>query len=144
MFSVLEKTIYKYDGGRTGAITRKQMTDIIKLLLRGDPHLLDLQELNELITKNLKGMLIETNTIIDAIWSRLYKHNFHCISSVIMLIHFHSIHTTESSFIVLRKSTNIMSDKPYEFVVEHGKPKTRLAFTQILCISPIKACLSIK
>jgi len=50
----LEKAILKYDGGRTGAITRKQMAAIIKLLLKEDPHLYNEDELTNVIDKYSK------------------------------------------------------------------------------------------
>lgn len=52
---VLEKWIVKFDGGRTGAITRQQMAELISLLLREDPHLYNENELTDLINKHLKG-----------------------------------------------------------------------------------------
>lgn len=48
----------KYDGGRTGAITRKQMSDIIKLLLKEDPQLFNQDELENVINKYSKGITI--------------------------------------------------------------------------------------
>jgi len=50
----LEKAILKYDGGRTGAITRGQMAELIKLLLKEDPHLYDEDELKEVMNKYSK------------------------------------------------------------------------------------------
>ncbi|ODM99420.1 hypothetical protein Ocin01_07241 [Orchesella cincta] len=50
----LEKAILKYDGGRTGAITRSQMTSIIKLLLKEDPHLYTDEEMNDIMNKYSK------------------------------------------------------------------------------------------
>jgi hypothetical protein len=50
----LEKAIMKYDGGRTGAITRKQMAEIIKLLLKEDPQLFNQDELENVINKYSK------------------------------------------------------------------------------------------
>lgn len=53
--TVLEKAILKYDGGRTGAITRSQMREIVRLLLKEDPHLFNEDELNDCINKYSKG-----------------------------------------------------------------------------------------